>query len=198
MTSLEAKLEKQQQDLKAGQRLCLECVCVCLLCFPAKCWSPGRWAHPLPTPLSSLWPLDHATLLLHLKHFPVDMRTLACQLAFLQSNGRDRAGWGWGSPVPPACPVQLDLISLCPPMPSGTECCPVSWVDYEGSCYWFSRSGKPWPEAEKYCQLEDAHLVVINSREEQVKPYLSQRQEETLGMQTLGGWVRLVLLFFLT
>uniref|UniRef100_A0A8C0E2U0 Asialoglycoprotein receptor 2 n=1 Tax=Balaenoptera musculus TaxID=9771 RepID=A0A8C0E2U0_BALMU len=53
---------------------------------------PGRWAHPLPTPLSSLWPLDHATLLLHLKHFPVDMRTLACQLAFLQSNGRDRAG----------------------------------------------------------------------------------------------------------
>ncbi|XP_022451385.1 asialoglycoprotein receptor 2-like isoform X4 [Delphinapterus leucas] len=126
VTSLEAKLEKQQQDLKA----------------------------------------DHATLLLHLKHFPVDMRTLACQLAFLQSNG--------------------------------TECCPVNWVDYEGSCYWFSRSGKPWPEAEKYCQLEDAHLVVINSREEQVKPYLSQRQEETLGMQTLGGWVRLVLLFFLT
>ncbi|XP_067570808.1 asialoglycoprotein receptor 2 isoform X2 [Pseudorca crassidens] len=73
VTSLEAKLEKQQQDLKA----------------------------------------DHATLLLHLKHFPMDMRTLACQLAFLQSNG------------------------------------------------------KPWPEAEKYCQLEDAHLVVINSREEQ-------------------------------
>ncbi|TKC42444.1 hypothetical protein EI555_006240, partial [Monodon monoceros] len=50
---------------------------------------------------------------------------------------------------------------------AGTECCPVNWVDYEGSCYWFSRSGKPWPEAEKYCQLEDAHLVVINSREEQ-------------------------------
>uniref|UniRef100_A0A8C0E047 Asialoglycoprotein receptor 2 n=1 Tax=Balaenoptera musculus TaxID=9771 RepID=A0A8C0E047_BALMU len=62
----------------------------------AKCWSPGRWAHPLPTPLSSLWPLDHATLLLHLKHFPVDMRTLACQLAFLQSNGTECcpvSGW---------------------------------------------------------------------------------------------------------
>uniref|UniRef100_A0A8C0I6K0 Asialoglycoprotein receptor 2 n=1 Tax=Balaenoptera musculus TaxID=9771 RepID=A0A8C0I6K0_BALMU len=54
------------------------------------------WAHPLPTPLSSLWPLDHATLLLHLKHFPVDMRTLACQLAFLQSNGTECcpvSGW---------------------------------------------------------------------------------------------------------
>ncbi|XP_025136505.1 asialoglycoprotein receptor 2 isoform X2 [Bubalus bubalis] len=50
---------------------------------------------------------------------------------------------------------------------AGTECCPVNWVDHEGSCYWFSRSGKPWLEAEKYCQLENAHLVVINSREEQ-------------------------------
>ncbi|XP_032354480.1 asialoglycoprotein receptor 2 isoform X3 [Camelus ferus] len=95
VTSLEAKLEKQQQALKA----------------------------------------DHATLLLHLKHFPVDLRMLTCQLAFLQSNG--------------------------------TQCCPVNWVDYEGSCYWFSRSGKPWLEAEKYCQLENAHLVIINSREEQ-------------------------------
>ncbi|XP_044795299.2 asialoglycoprotein receptor 2 isoform X3 [Bubalus bubalis] len=92
---LEAKLGKQQQDLKA----------------------------------------DHATLRLHLKHFPMDLRTLTCQMAHFQSNG--------------------------------TECCPVNWVDHEGSCYWFSRSGKPWLEAEKYCQLENAHLVVINSREEQ-------------------------------
>ncbi|XP_058415892.1 asialoglycoprotein receptor 2 [Diceros bicornis minor] len=95
LTSLEAKLEKQQQNLKA----------------------------------------DHDTLLLHLKHFPVDLRILTCQLASLQSNG--------------------------------TECCPVNWMEHEGSCYWFSRSGKTWPEAEKYCQLENAHLVVINSRDEQ-------------------------------
>uniref|UniRef100_A0A8D1LCQ6 C-type lectin domain-containing protein n=1 Tax=Sus scrofa TaxID=9823 RepID=A0A8D1LCQ6_PIG len=101
VTSLEAKMEKQQQDLKA----------------------------------------DHATLRLHLKHFPRDVRTLTCRLVFLQSNG--------------------------------TECCPVNWVDYEGSCYWFSRSGKAWAEAEKYCQLENAHLVVINSREEQ--KFIAQR-----------------------
>ncbi|XP_052513656.1 asialoglycoprotein receptor 2-like isoform X3 [Budorcas taxicolor] len=78
---------------------------------------------------------DHATLLLHLKHFPTDLRTLTCQMAYFQSNG--------------------------------TECCPVNWVEYDGSCYWFSRLGKPWLEAEKYCQLENAHLVVVNSREEQ-------------------------------
>ncbi|XP_057572285.1 C-type lectin domain family 10 member A-like [Hippopotamus amphibius kiboko] len=50
---------------------------------------------------------------------------------------------------------------------SQNNCCPTNWLEYEGKCYWFSSSGKPWPEAEKYCQLEGAHLVVINSREEQ-------------------------------
>lgn len=60
----------------------------------------------------------------------------------------------------------------------------MNWVEYDGSCYWFSRLGKPWLEAEKYCQLENAHLVVVNSREEQVKLQPSQRQEETLGTQT--------------
>ncbi|KAG8507106.1 Asialoglycoprotein receptor 2 [Galemys pyrenaicus] len=78
---------------------------------------------------------DHSTLLLHLKHFSVDLRTLACHMAFFRSNG--------------------------------TECCPVNWVEHEGSCYWFSHSGKTWTEAEKHCRLENAHLVVINSREEQ-------------------------------
>ncbi|CAO2643899.1 Asialoglycoprotein receptor 2 [Lemmus lemmus] len=83
-------------------------------------------------------PLDHSTLLLHLKHFPPDLKILTCQLAFLQSN------------VPP-----------------GTECCPVNWVDHGGSCYWFSQGGLTWKEANTYCQLENAHLVVINSWDEQ-------------------------------
>ncbi|GAB5580430.1 asialoglycoprotein receptor 2 isoform X1 [Prionailurus iriomotensis] len=102
LTSLEAKLEKQQKDLEA----------------------------------------DHATLLLHLKHFPVDLRILTCQMAFFRSNG--------------------------------TECCPTNWLEFEGSCYWFSRSGKTWPEAEKYCRLENAHLAVVNSREEQPEKFISQ------------------------
>ncbi|XP_014405289.1 PREDICTED: asialoglycoprotein receptor 1 [Myotis brandtii] len=43
----------------------------------------------------------------------------------------------------------------------------INWVEHEGSCYWFSRTAKPWPEAEKYCQLENGHLVVVGSSEEQ-------------------------------
>ncbi|XP_059853684.1 asialoglycoprotein receptor 1 isoform X10 [Delphinus delphis] len=80
---------------------------------------------------------DHSSLLLHVKQFVSDLRSLSCQMAVLQGNGSERT------------------------------CCPVNWVDFEGKCYWFSRSGKPWPEAEKYCQLEDAHLVVVGSWEEQ-------------------------------
>ncbi|ELW63626.1 Asialoglycoprotein receptor 2 [Tupaia chinensis] len=103
MTSIEAKLEKQQQDLKA----------------------------------------DHSTLLLHLKHFPLDLRVLACQMVFFKSNG--------------------------------TECCPVNWLEHEGSCYWFSSTGKTWSEAEKYCQLENSHLVVIGSWEEQKQSVVELR-----------------------
>ncbi|XP_069339187.1 C-type lectin domain family 10 member A [Eulemur rufifrons] len=83
---------------------------------------------------------DHSEMLLRVQQLVKDLNSLTCQMALLKSNAS-----------------------------SGSErtCCPVNWVEHEGSCYWFSHSGKPWPEAEKYCQLESAHLVVINSREEQ-------------------------------
>ncbi|XP_036124594.1 asialoglycoprotein receptor 1 [Molossus molossus] len=80
---------------------------------------------------------EHSSLLLHVKTFMSDLRSLNCQLAILQGNGTEK------------------------------NCCPVNWVEHEGSCYWFSRSAKSWPEAEKYCQLENGHLVVIGSKEEQ-------------------------------
>ncbi|KAB0358742.1 hypothetical protein FD754_002898 [Muntiacus muntjak] len=60
-----------------------------------------------------------------------------------------------------------------------TACCPANWLKHEGRCYWFSSLVKPWPEAEKDCQLKNAHLVVINSREEQdfiqanLRPYFT-------------------------
>ncbi|XP_070249224.1 asialoglycoprotein receptor 1 isoform X1 [Myotis yumanensis] len=80
---------------------------------------------------------DHSSLLFHVKTFVSDIRSLSCQLAILQGNGSEK------------------------------NCCPINWVEHEGSCYWFSRTAKPWPEAEKYCQLENGHLVVVGSSEEQ-------------------------------
>ncbi|XP_066219476.1 asialoglycoprotein receptor 2-like [Saccopteryx leptura] len=38
---------------------------------------------------------DHATLLFHLKHFPADLRILACQMAFLRSNGTECYPVNW-------------------------------------------------------------------------------------------------------
>ncbi|XP_014405288.1 PREDICTED: C-type lectin domain family 10 member A-like [Myotis brandtii] len=61
----------------------------------------------------------------------------------------------------------LQVQQLVNDLQCQNTCCPIGWLEYEGSCYWFSRSGLTWPQAEKYCQLENAHLVVINSREEQ-------------------------------
>ncbi|XP_004713048.1 asialoglycoprotein receptor 2 isoform X1 [Echinops telfairi] len=78
---------------------------------------------------------DHASVQLHLKHFPADLRILKCQAEYLLSNG--------------------------------TECCPVNWKEHEGNCYWFSQTGASWTAATLYCTLEDAHLVVVNSRDEQ-------------------------------
>uniref|UniRef100_A0A8C8TJE7 C-type lectin domain-containing protein n=1 Tax=Peromyscus maniculatus bairdii TaxID=230844 RepID=A0A8C8TJE7_PERMB len=50
---------------------------------------------------------------------------------------------------------------------SKMACCPLHWVEHEGSCYWFSQSGKSWPDADKHCELQNSHLVVVNSLEEQ-------------------------------
>lgn len=80
---------------------------------------------------------DYAEIRLLVQQLAKDLTALTCQAAALKSNGSARA------------------------------CCPLNWLEHEGSCYWFSHSGKTWSEAEKYCQLENAHLVVINSREEQ-------------------------------
>ncbi|XP_041520967.1 asialoglycoprotein receptor 1-like isoform X3 [Microtus oregoni] len=80
---------------------------------------------------------DHSSLLLHVKQLVSDLHSLSCQMAALQGNG------------------------------SGRNCCPINWVEYEGSCYWFSSSARPWAEADKYCQLENAHLVVVTSWDKQ-------------------------------
>jgi hypothetical protein len=64
----------------------------------------------------------------------------------------------------------LPLLSILALLFVGSEvaCCPLHWTEHEGSCYWFSESEKSWPEADKYCRLENSHLVVVNSLEEQV------------------------------
>ncbi|XP_058381472.1 C-type lectin domain family 17, member A isoform X2 [Diceros bicornis minor] len=45
--------------------------------------------------------------------------------------------------------------------------CPEGWLPFEGKCYYFSPSTKPWDEARTFCQENYSHLVIISSFAEQ-------------------------------
>ncbi|KFO18805.1 C-type lectin domain family 10 member A isoform X2 [Fukomys damarensis] len=72
-------------------------------------------------------------------------------------------------------------------------CCPLNWMEHEGSCYWFSQLKKSWLEANKSCQMENAHLVIVNSLEEQRFIEGNTRQRNTwIGLTDKSGpwkWV---------
>ncbi|XP_003470613.1 C-type lectin domain family 4 member E [Cavia porcellus] len=47
------------------------------------------------------------------------------------------------------------------------NCCPLNWQHFQSSCYFFSTNTKNWPSSLKNCSDMGAHLVVINTAEEQ-------------------------------
>ncbi|XP_075415676.1 asialoglycoprotein receptor 1-like [Tenrec ecaudatus] len=79
----------------------------------------------------------HANIVLAVQQHAADLSSLTCQMTALKGNA------------------------------SHSKCCPMKWVEHGGSCYWFSETGKTWLQAQQYCQMENAHLVVVNSQEEQ-------------------------------
>ncbi|XP_075415222.1 C-type lectin domain family 10 member A-like [Tenrec ecaudatus] len=79
----------------------------------------------------------HANIFLAVQQHAAELRSLTCHMSALKGNA------------------------------SQSTCCPMNWAEYRGSCYWFSVTGKTWPQAQQYCQMENAHLVVVNSQEEQ-------------------------------
>lgn len=60
----------------------------------------------------------------------------------------------------PHCPV-CSAAGLCRP-------CPWEWELFQGSCYLFSRTLGSWEASVASCQNLGAHLVIVNSFEEQV------------------------------
>uniref|UniRef100_H0WHL2 C-type lectin domain family 4 member E n=1 Tax=Otolemur garnettii TaxID=30611 RepID=H0WHL2_OTOGA len=47
------------------------------------------------------------------------------------------------------------------------SCCPVNWKHFQSSCYFFSTNTLTWALSVKNCSAMSAHLVIINSLEEQ-------------------------------
>ncbi|KAJ8790926.1 hypothetical protein J1605_021020 [Eschrichtius robustus] len=73
------------------------------------------------------------------------------------------------------------------------NCCPLNWVHFQSSCYFFSTNTMTWSASSKNCSSMGAHLVVINTQEEQeflynMKP---KRKEFYIGLTdqvTEGQW----------
>ncbi|KFO94911.1 C-type lectin domain family 4 member D, partial [Calypte anna] len=47
-------------------------------------------------------------------------------------------------------------------------CCPKGWRRFQEKCYYLSNDLMSWAESEQNCTGMGSHLVVINSKAEQV------------------------------
>lgn len=48
------------------------------------------------------------------------------------------------------------------------SCCPKNWKSFHSNCYFISTETKNWTESEKNCSGMEAHLLVINTKAEEV------------------------------
>lgn len=49
------------------------------------------------------------------------------------------------------------------------EACPVGWIMFSGSCYFYSINTSEWAKGKEDCKNRGADLVIINNEEEQVQ-----------------------------
>uniref|UniRef100_A0A8C5JY49 C-type lectin domain family 4, member e n=1 Tax=Jaculus jaculus TaxID=51337 RepID=A0A8C5JY49_JACJA len=66
--------------------------------------------------------------------------------------------------------VSVLLLSVCfiaRCVGSVKNCCPPHWEHFQSSCYFFSTTTMSWASSSRNCSGMGAHLVVINSQEEQ-------------------------------
>ncbi|XP_045070729.1 CD209 antigen-like [Coregonus clupeaformis] len=71
----------------------------------------------------------------------------------LRIQGEDSTGWV--------------LVVMC--HQTEKPCCFDGWRKFDCSCYFLSTEEKTWEESRQYCLKRGADLVIINSREEQVR-----------------------------
>ncbi|XP_029468687.1 C-type lectin domain family 10 member A-like isoform X2 [Rhinatrema bivittatum] len=53
--------------------------------------------------------------------------------------------------------------------------CPLGWTSENRHCYYFSDEKKTWQQGQNFCEVNQSHLMTVNSREEQVLAILSTR-----------------------
>ncbi|XP_016077233.1 PREDICTED: C-type lectin domain family 4 member A-like [Miniopterus natalensis] len=57
------------------------------------------------------------------------------------------------------------------------SCCPKNWKSFNFHCYFFSTKARNWMDSKKNCSEMKAHLLVINTKEEQ--DFITQNLDKT-------------------
>ncbi|XP_055990684.1 C-type lectin domain family 4 member A-like [Sorex fumeus] len=72
------------------------------------------------------------------------------------------------------------------------SCCPKNWNPFGSNCYFFSSEEKNWTDSEKHCAEMQAHLLVVDSKEEEdfIENNLNEDHVYYLGLSDLknGHW----------
>ncbi|XP_055990683.1 C-type lectin domain family 4 member A-like [Sorex fumeus] len=72
------------------------------------------------------------------------------------------------------------------------SCCPKNWKPFSSNCYFFSSEKKNWTDSEKHCRGMRAHLLVVDSKEEQdfINENVNRKYAYYLGLSDLknGHW----------
>ncbi|KAM9672847.1 C-type lectin domain family 4 member C-like isoform 5-T5 [Trichechus inunguis] len=85
-----------------------------------------------------------------------------------QPQGRETEVWWHQVKVWSAAVVSLLLLSACFIVSClDWHCCPTSWSPFQSSCYFISTELKNCTDSEKNCSEMGAHLMMINTKEEQ-------------------------------
>lgn len=68
-------------------------------------------------------------------------------------------------------------------------CCPKNWKSFDLNCYFISTKSKNWTESKKNCSEMKAHLLVINTKEEQdfIIRILDKRNAYYIGLSDPEG-----------
>lgn len=69
------------------------------------------------------------------------------------------------------------------------SCCPKDWKPFNVSCYFISTEITNWKESKKQCSAMKAHLLVINTKEEQdfIIKNLDERKAYYVGLRDAEG-----------
>ncbi|XP_054999578.1 LOW QUALITY PROTEIN: C-type lectin domain family 4 member A-like [Sorex araneus] len=72
------------------------------------------------------------------------------------------------------------------------SCCPKNWKPFDSNCYFFSTEIKNWADSKKNCTGMQAHLLVVDSKEEQdfINKNVNNNNNYYLGLSYLknGHW----------